>query len=179
MCVCVWRCGHACSACVWCVVGIVWGGCGVCGWAMGGVVADPPHPTMAISSMHGWGWGVVAVASAVGACGCAWVVRRRAGACGAASQAHLRSAAPSRAASAHPHARALRKKGRLQTPQSAALFGTGGDHIPTRCCGRGGTHLCLRVRRILRGWVFLAPVTTGQRPQAARHPNCPCMQTAQ
>ena len=55
----------------------------------GGVVADPHTPTMVISSMHGWGWGVAAVVSAVGVWGCVWVVQRRAGACGAASQAYL------------------------------------------------------------------------------------------
>ena len=123
---------------------------------------------MGISSMHGWGWGWAAVISAVGVCGCVRVVQRRAGACGAASQAHLRSAAPSRAASAHPHARSATPKPPLQTPQSAAAIISSGDHIPTRCCERGGTHLCLRVRRILRASVFLAPGTTGQRPQAAR-----------
>ena len=123
---------------------------------------------MAISSMHGWGWGVAAVVSAVGVCGCVRVVQRRAGACGAASQAHLRSAAPSRAASAHPHARAATEKPHLQTPQSAAAIMSSGDHVPTRCKWRDGTHLRLRVRRFLRASLFLVPGATRQRPQATR-----------
>ena len=78
-------------------MGDVWGGCGVCRWAMGGGWLAPHTPTMGISSMHGCVWGVVAVVSAVGVWGCVWVVQRRAGGCGAASQAYLRSAAPSSA----------------------------------------------------------------------------------
>ena len=144
------------------------GGCGACGLAMGGWWLIPHTPTMAIFSMHGWGWGVAAVVSAVGVCGCVRVVQRRAAGCGAASQAHLRSAAPYSAGSSHPYDRPRTEKRRLQTPQSAAALAPGGDHIPTRCCERGGTYLRLRVRQILVGSVFLAPGTTGQRPQAAR-----------
>ena len=126
---------------------------------------------MGISSMHGWGWGWAAVISAVGVCGCVRVVQRRAVGWGTAAQAYLSPAAPSSAGSAHPHARATTKILPLQTPQSAAALAPGGGHTPTRCCERGGTHLCLRVRRILVGSVFLAPGTAGQRPQATRPAN--------
>ena len=99
---CVWQClgMHVMRVCC------VWQG--MCGglWGMwighGGVVADPHTPTMVISSMHGWGWGVAAVVSAVGVCGCVRVVQQRAQGWGAAAQAHLGSAAPSSAGSAHP-----------------------------------------------------------------------------
>ena len=58
--------------------------------AMGGWWLALHTPTiMAISSMHGWGWGVAAVVSAVGVWVCVWVVQWRAVGCGAASQAYL------------------------------------------------------------------------------------------
>ena len=65
MCECVAVCEHACSACVLHVVGNMCGGCGVCGWAMGGWWLTPHTPTMAISGVYWWRWGVAAVGSAV------------------------------------------------------------------------------------------------------------------
>ena len=139
----------------------MWGGCGACRWAMGGWWLTPHTPTMAISSMHGWGWGWAAVISAVGVCGCVRVVQRRAVGWGAAAQAYLSPAAPSSAGSAHPHSRATTKNLPLQTPQSAAPFGSGGDHVPTRCRWRRSTYLCLQRRQFLRPSVFWRPVRPG------------------
>ena len=117
MCVAVWTSMQC--VCVLCggeCVGGLWG----MQMGHGGVVADPPHPHyMGISSncMHGWGWGVAAVVSAVGVCGCVWVVQRRAGGCGAASQAYLRSAAPSSAGFVLTGIQRPTCKLNLQTPQ--------------------------------------------------------------
>ena len=73
---CVWQCEHAHAVRVCCMWwGMCGGGVGHVDGPWGGWLT-PHTPTMGISSMHGWGWGVAAVVSAVGACGHVWVVQR-------------------------------------------------------------------------------------------------------